>query len=127
MAEVLARAGSEERTADFVSCGTDTHGADPATGNAVRVMAEIGIDISAHSSRTLADVFKEAPDLVYVMTAGQARRVREIYPGFADRIRLLDPNGDDIVDPHGGDIEGYRRTRDLIVPAVARRAAEWKG
>ena len=126
IAEAIAHAGSGNGGADFVSAGTDARSADAAAETAVRVMAEVGIDISAHSSRTLDAAFKQAPDLVYVMTAEQAQRVREIHPDLADRIHLLNPNGEDIVDPNGGDIADYRRTRDLITSAVAGRAPEWK-
>ena len=52
MAEGLCRALKGD-VLDCASAGTQTHGLNP---NAVKVMGEIGIDISGHESKTTADL-----------------------------------------------------------------------
>ena len=45
------------------SAGTEVHGLNP---NAVKVMAEVGVDISGHKSKTVADL--ETKEFDYVIT-----------------------------------------------------------
>ena len=62
---------------DFYSAGIETHGLNP---DAVKVMAEAGVDISAQRSQ-LIDEFKDVP-LDYVITVcGHADENCPIFPG----------------------------------------------
>ena len=77
---------------DCASAGTETHGLNP---NAVKVMAEIGIDISGHQSKTTADLGDTEFDYV-VTVCGHAHehcpwfpaRTRVIHHGFEDPPKL---------------------------------------
>lgn len=88
-------------------------------------MAAVGIDIGSHTTRDLVSVMQSEPDAVYVMTLAHREHVRHAYPDLADRVSLLDPDGDDIPDPYGGDRTSYEIVRELISSAVSRRAPDW--
>lgn len=125
MAEAFAGARHRVSGVTFVSAGTSASPGTPASSHAVRVMADIGIDVTNHSSRDLDSVMTEEPDIVYTMTGTQVTHVRNVYPDLADRVILLNGDGGDIPDPYGQNVETYRRARDLIASAISRRALDW--
>ncbi|MCF6265809.1 MAG: arsenate reductase ArsC [Desulfuromusa sp.] len=92
------------------SAGTDPHGLD---AKAVEVMAEIGIDISAHSSDHISLYENQSFD--YVMTlCGDAN---EKCPLFFGGVKRLHIGFDDPPKAKGSDediIDVYRRVRDEI-------------
>ena len=64
------------------SAGTETHGLNP---NAVKVMAEAGVDISGHKSKTVADL--EIKEFDYVITVcSDADQNCPIFPGNAVKV-----------------------------------------
>ena len=95
------------------SAGIEKHGLNP---NAVRVMAEAGIDISGHRSKTLDELAGLEFDYV-VTVCGHAseicpifpRKVRVIHRGFDDPPKLAkDARTEEEALGH------YRRVRDEI-------------
>jgi arsenate reductase len=76
MAEGWAKALKSEKIEAF-SAGTERHGLNP---RAVKVMAEAGVDISGHVSKTLEDLGNV--DLDYVVTVcGDAHENCPVFPG----------------------------------------------
>ena len=76
MAEGWARHLKGDRFEAY-SAGVETHGLNP---NAVRVMAEAGVDISGHRSQHI-DEFEDVP-LDYVITVcGHAHESCPVFPG----------------------------------------------
>jgi arsenate reductase (thioredoxin) len=59
------------------SAGIDTHGLNP---NAVKVMAEAGVDISDHKSKNIAE-FKYLPLDAVVTVCGHAHETCPFFPG----------------------------------------------
>jgi arsenate reductase (thioredoxin) len=110
MAEGFARALRPD-ILDAYSAGTNPHGLNPL---AVRAMAEVGIDISRHTSKRPHDL-GVAFDLV-VTVCDSAHESCPVFPGarvvhvgFEDPPRLAkDAATDDEAMPH------YRRVRDQI-------------
>ncbi|MFN7022571.1 MAG: arsenate reductase ArsC [Phycisphaerales bacterium] len=112
MAEGWARALRSD-TVEPYSAGTTPHGMNPL---AVRAMAEVGVDISGHSSKRV-DVLTGVP-LDYVVTVcDSAREACPVLPGQAKAVHVgfEDPpalargaKSDDEAMPH------YRRVRDEI-------------
>ncbi len=125
MAEALARDRFERDGLRFASAGTDASPGRAATGLAMAVMAELGIDLDDHRSLALADLMELRPNVIFVMTTEQESRVGSMYPELADRVSLLDPDGSAIADPYGGDIAAYRRSRDVIEAAVLSRSDDF--
>ena len=83
MAEGWARALVGERI-DAVSAGVETHGLNP---NAVKVMAEAGVDISGHRS-THVDEFKDAHFDVVITVCDNARESCPVFPGETKKIHV---------------------------------------
>jgi arsenate reductase len=112
MAEGLCRHIHGERI-DAASAGIETHGLNP---NAVKVMAEIGIDISNHQSKTVNDLGDEPFDFV-ITVCGHAH---ETCPFFPARTRVIHQGFDDPpflakdAETEEEALGHYRRVRDEI-------------
>ena len=112
MAEGWTRALKGDQI-DAGSAGIETHGLNP---RAVQVMAEAGVDISSHKSKTVADL--PVRDFDYVVTVcDHARESCPLFPGktkvvhvgFDDPPRLAkDAKTEEEALAH------YRRVRDEI-------------
>ena len=83
MAEGLARHYWGERM-DVSSAGIEKHGLNPL---AVKAMQEIGIDISAHQSKTLEDLANQGLDYV-VTVCGHANETCPVFPGDVERLHV---------------------------------------
>ncbi|MFA5794897.1 MAG: L-threonylcarbamoyladenylate synthase [Candidatus Brocadiia bacterium] len=101
------------------SAGTSAVYNSPASGLAVKVMNEMGVDIKSHLSQPVTLTLVEEADKVYVMTKGHLETLREWMPA-ADNISLLDISGEDIADPIGQDISVYRSCAFRIKQAIER-------
>jgi arsenate reductase len=100
-------------TINAYSAGIEKHGLNP---NAARVMREVGIDISGHTSKTLDDLRGVEFDLV-ITVCGHAHETCPVFPGnarvihhgFDDPPRLaLEAKDEEEALSH------YRRVRDEI-------------
>lgn len=127
LAEGLARArlGSEAGVT-FESAGLHALGGAPATPHALVVAAEEGVDLGAHRARPTTEQMIERADRVYVMTRAQLDGLACLGTGVGERAALLDPSGEDIPDPYGGDLDAYRRVRDRVVAAIEERREDWR-
>ena len=112
MAEGLCRHLLGDSIQSF-SAGIETHGLNPL---AVRVMGELGIDISAHRSKTVADLGDQPLDVV-VTVCGHADETCPVFPGAT---RVIHQGFDDppklAIDARSEDeaLIHYRRVRDEI-------------
>lgn len=94
MAEGLARdmfARDNDSNAQVISAGSAPTGVNPI---AVQVMAENGIDLSAHSSKSVDDIDLAAIDLIITLCAD------EVCPVVPTRVKRLHwPLSDPVPDP----------------------------
>ena len=112
MAEGLCRHLKNDEI-DCASAGIETHGLNP---NAVKVMGEIGIDISSHESQTVADLGDRVFDYV-VTVCGHAHETCPFFPaktaivhhGFDDPPKLAVN-----ASSREEELHHYRRVRDEI-------------
>ena len=114
MAEGLLRADFGDRFEAF-SAGTQATRVKPL---AVKAMAEIGLDISGHRSKTVDEFFDRKMD--YVVTVCDS--ARETCPYFPANIGVVHRNFRDPSDATGADeqkLEAFRTTRDEIRKWVA--------
>ena len=117
MAEGWARALLPDAV-EACSAGIEKHGLNP---RAVKVMAEAGVDISAHRSKTVAELGDVALDFV-ITVCGHAHESCPVFPGgtpvlhagFDDPPRLAEKaqSEEEALAP-------YRRVRDEIRKFVA--------
>lgn len=98
---------------DPYSAGTESHGLNP---DAVRVMAEAGVDISTHRSKAVADL--EVRDFDYVITVcSDADRNCPVFPGNAVKVHHgFDdpPRLARTAESEDEALSHYRRVRDEI-------------
>ncbi|WP_189101380.1 arsenate reductase ArsC [Deinococcus knuensis] len=107
MAEALTRAAAAELGVplDVHSAGTE---ATRVKADAVTVMAELGLDLSTHHSKTLFDV-PDPQNFEYVITVcDSAAEACPVYPGRTRRRHYP------FVDPSGGSLERWRAVRDQL-------------
>ncbi|WP_316607937.1 low molecular weight protein arginine phosphatase [uncultured Ruminococcus sp.] len=128
MAEVIFNSLAVQQGLDWraESAGVAAVGEQPASPNAIRAVAEIGLDLNMHRTRFLPAVDLNEYSLFVALGEEHADILRSI--GIpADYVRVLHraPNADDIydlrmdiADPYGGDLNDYRKCRDDIVGAV---------
>jgi len=97
-----------------VSAGLTAGPGQPAAAHAAEVARDFGASLEQHASRPLNPRLAAAADQILVMTADHLEGLRALAPEAADRARLLDPEGGDLADPVGADLETYRATAEAI-------------
>jgi len=117
--EALSARGIEIRSA-----GTAAAAGSGASENAVQAAAERGIDLRAHRARPMTVDLLRAADYIWVMTRGHLDAAVRLAPEVAPRVALLDPHGDDIADPIGGDLDCYRACARRLEDALTHRLQE---
>ncbi len=102
------------------SAGTMAQPGGPASAHSATVAREQGLSLARHRSRSLLEALAEPWDLVLAM--GRSH-LTALPPGL--RSELLDPLGEEIVDPYGGDLAAYRRMHEHLRRAIRDRVDEW--
>ena len=121
MAEGFLRAALEARLGDgapvVTSAGTAAWEGDGATAESIRTAAERGVDIQPHVARRLHGAMLEDADLIVCMAADHRSTI--VRPGGPLRARVAaaaeaaarngsSKRSEDVRDPLGDPIEGYR-------------------
>lgn len=105
----------------ILSAGTSALPGHRATPEAVAAAERLGADLSQHVSQPLTPSLIAQADFIFTMTRGHLETV-QIRLGDSDAVvALLDPNGNDIADPIGGDATDYDNCAQQIAAAVAAR------
>lgn len=128
--ERLRQDGLEDQV-EVSSAGVYGMDGSPASQPGVEVLAERGIDISAHRAHTVAEREIAAADLVLVMEEAHRRTLFYNYPHLLGKIFLIsEMSGSygDIKDPYRKPKEEYERTVDELTrlidqgyPAILKR------
>jgi len=112
MAEGWAKALKSDAIEAY-SAGIETHGLNP---NAVKVMAEAGVDISGHRSKNVADLMDVPFDYV-VTVCGHANETCPMFPGKAKVVHVGFDDPPAMAKEAKSEQEAldcYRRVRDEI-------------
>lgn len=80
-----------------------------ANDNAIKVMREMGIDISNHYPRRVSSLSLSDFDFIIAMDSNVNLRLKSLLPEGPDKILSWD-----VDDPWGGDIEDYRKCAETI-------------
>jgi len=92
------------------------HGADP---NAIQIMADAGIDISAHRAHILTEVIARDADIILVMDEPQKQQVSIQYPFVRGKtFKLAESSEQDIPDPYRQEPEIFHDVFLLIQKSV---------
>jgi len=108
-----------------LSAGVGAVDGQPPSRAAVEVMAELGVDISHHSSLALRPGLVDQATVIFTMTQQHRDVLHALYPESAEKIYVLQElqslvpgESVDVADPIGMSVEVYRRTRDQIRAAL---------
>lgn len=97
----------------------------PADPLSVQLMAEQGIDISAHRAQQISPALVAQADLILVMDLEQKRHVETQYMGARGKVfRLCESSKDDIPDPYREGIESFRNAHRMIAEGAEFWAAQ---
>ena len=99
------------------SAGTWGVNGNPASENAVTVMAERDIDISSHRARTITSSDVAEAELILVMSRQHLLLLESTWPQYRWKMhRLSEMVGKrkDVSDPYGGPVEEYRACAELL-------------
>ena len=109
MAEGLLRDLAGDRFEVF-SAGTE---ATRVRREAISVMDEVGVDISAQESKTLERFLREPFDLV-ITVCDDANEACPVFPGARDRLHWSFPDPSTTTGGYEERLRAFRRTRDDI-------------
>ena len=115
MAEGLLRALGGDRFAAF-SAGTEATRVRPL---AIRAMAELGIDLSGHESKTLDRYLDQAFDAV-ITVCDQAKEACPVFFGAKERLHWSFPDPSTATGTEDEQLAVYRQVRDAIRQRIAR-------
>ena len=96
-----------------------------ASDGSLEAGAEAGLDLSDHLSQPVEAGMLSRAVRVYCLSEGHRSALIAQAPEAADTVELLRPDGEDIADPYGGDLQVYREARDQIAAAVQSRVGDW--
>lgn len=109
MAEGLLRRLGGDRF-EVASAGTEATRVRPL---AIRAMAELGIDISGHESKTL-DRYLEQPFDLVVTVCDEANETCPVFPGATRRLHWSVPDPSKATGSEAQRLAAYRSARDEI-------------
>ena len=114
--QLLVQEGLDSRYT-VASAGTWGVNGNPASENAVTVMAERDIDISSHRARTITAGDVAEAELILVMSRQHLLLLESTWPQYRWKMhRLSEMVGKrkDVSDPYGGPVEEYRACAELL-------------
>ncbi len=94
------------------------------TVESVRVMSELGLDISNHETQPVTEPLLRHADAIFTMTRAQREAIVAQWPETAERTWPLCRDESDITDPIGGTIDRYRACAEQIRTELAARLDE---
>lgn len=114
---ILAREGQRSEYGVY-SSGTWAMSGQPASPHAVQVMAEQGIDISAHRTRSLTQSQIDEADLILALAQEHKTAILRHFRGGENKTYLLSEMigiHHSVADPYGSEsLEEYRRCATVI-------------
>lgn len=100
------------------SAGTDAGYGSSCAPHAFEVVADLGASLANHSTQPVTSALLEESEHVFVMTRAHRATLLQWAPEAAERVRLLDPSGEEIEDPVGGSHEAYRRVAERLLKSL---------
>ena len=96
------------------SAGLSGWGGSRASEKALHTMKQSGIDLSGHTSQVVTEELLQKAGVVWTMTAAHRAAILAQFPKFADRVHMLAPTNQDVLDPFGGTAEAYNQCAQQI-------------
>lgn len=124
MAQAIAGAWIKEHKLNLSadSAGLAAYPGSPVSENAIAVMRERGLDLSAFRSKQATEELLKTADSVYAMTPEHCLAAQAWFPGSAKKIKPL--SSVPVADPYGKDMAAYRKAADDIEKAIQKILGE---
>lgn len=108
----------------FASAGLFATDGAPASRGAIQVMKEHGLDVSGHRSRLLTPGMIDEAEKIIALTEAHKDLILQTAPEAVSKTGTLhqfspDAGMRDVMDPYGGQVDTYRKTRDEIESALS--------
>ena len=104
---------------EISSAGLGALVGQPADQNAIALMHEKGIDITAHRARQMESWMVATADLILVMDTEQKDHLVMQYPLYRGKTyRLIESGKYDIADPYRQGLDAFRDAAELIEEGV---------
>jgi protein-tyrosine-phosphatase len=126
MRQRIAALGLSDQV-EVLSAGMWARNGQPASEDAITVLAARGLSLADHRSQPLTPELLDRTDIVLVMEEAHRRSIFYLAPKHLHKVMLLTEltgGYDDIDDPYGGPIEGYVNTEaqlETLIDAGLRR------
>jgi len=105
-----------------VSAGVSVLGGDAASGNSVKALKKVGLDIEDHRSQPFTYALMDQSDLILVMTDSHRQIIQHAFPEDKTPIMLfrekVAKGSKEVPDPYGGPLDYYVETRDSLADAI---------
>jgi tRNA threonylcarbamoyl adenosine modification protein (Sua5/YciO/YrdC/YwlC family) len=92
-----------------------------ASGEAVQVMNDMGLDLRGHETQPLTEPLVRHADAIFAMTRSHREAILAQWPAAAERTWLLSADGAEICDPIGSPRDRYRLCAAEIRAAIKTR------
>lgn len=122
--DLAARAGASGVPTVVKSAGLSGGGGAPPTPEALAALQATGVRARPGKSKGLSRAMIDEADVVFAMTRAHAAGVLDLAPGAEGKVRLLDPRGEDIDDPIGGEQRVYTALARTLAGHIQRRLTE---
>ena len=106
------------------SAGLAAPDGEQASLNAVKALAEMGIDLSYHRAKTLSPELIGIADIILTMTGSHKAVISQYAPDKVFTLKEYVGENGDVADPYGGDIEIYRATASELKTLLEKLAEE---
>jgi len=114
----------EDRGIVVMSAGISAAPGSRAAAEAIAIMKERGLDLSAHESQPLSDRLVRFADVIITMTRSHRDAILTHWPEAEPRTHLLSRGQGDVADPIGGPVDLYRRCAEQIDEYLEAWASE---
>lgn len=103
------------------SAGLGAQSGAPMSRHAKEALGNMGITGFSHTAQPVTDELLEKADAIYCMGKTHKLVLYSARPQYADKIFLLDTDGEDVADPYGGYLETYEKCAAQIEKLIDKR------
>jgi protein-tyrosine-phosphatase len=130
MKKILEEASGKNIQVNVFSAGVAAAAGLVASGEALKVLSNHGIDFSEHRSSPVTPELVEQAHYIFTMTPDQKNHLLDSYPGAGEKIWLLKEYAggreETVSDPFGRGIAAYRQAAAEIGEALQEIVAKWE-
>ena len=102
----------------IMSAGIAAMPGAPAAAQSVKVMRQMGVDISPHNSQPVTQRLAQCSDVIFTLTNGHRQAIVSQWPELESTVRTLRPDGGDIADPIGSPVSVYQTCAQQIQQCI---------